>query len=108
MEEKERLVKIETEVQSIKQDIHTLYKKTEEINSINTVIALLTSSINDLKTTVNDLRTTVNSLNSKVDNVSNEPVREKANMWNTIVKYIVTGILALGMGYIGTKLGIKQ
>ena len=107
MEDIERLVVIETEVKSIKSDIHTLYKKTEEINSINTAIALLTSSINELKVTVSALNNKLDNTNTKVENVAETPTKEKADMWNIIVKNIVVGVIALGMGYIGVKLGLK-
>lgn len=104
MDEKERLVALETEVKtelkSIKADIHSLFKKTDEINSLNTAIALLTASVNDLKATVN-------ALNSKLDNATNEPIKEKANKWNEVVKYIIAGVIGLAFGYIGIKLGVK-
>ena len=94
--ENERIAIIETELQSIKADIHSLYKKTEEINSLNTAIALLTASVNDLKATVN-------ALSSKLD----EPIKEKANKWNEVIKYIIAGVIGLAFGYIGMKLGVK-
>ena len=98
--ENERLPVIETELQSIKGDIHALYKKTDEINSLNTAIALLTVSVNDLKATVN-------ALNSKLDSATNEPIKEKANKWNEVIKYIIAGVIGLAFGYIGMKLGVK-
>ena len=94
--ENERIAIIETELQSVKADIHSLYKKTEEINSLNTAIALLTASVNDLKATVN-------ALSSKLD----EPMKEKANKWNEVIKYIIAGVIGLAFGYIGMKIGLK-
>lgn len=99
--ENERIAIIETELQSIKLDIHTLFKKTDEINSLNTAIALLTASVNELKITVN-------ALNTKLDTTSNEPTKEKAKLWDTIIKNIVVGIVALGFGYLGAKFGISK
>ena len=101
MSENERMAILETELQSIKCDIHSLYKKTDEINSLNTAIALLTASVNELKITVN-------ALNSKLDNATTAPIKEKANMWNTVIKNIATGIIALAFGYLGVKLGISK
>lgn len=98
--ENERIAIIETELQSIKCDIHSLYKKTDEINSLNTAIALLTASVNDLKSTVN-------ALNGKLDTATNEPIKEKANKWNEIIKLIIAGVMGLAFGYIGMKLGVK-
>ena len=105
MDEKERLVALETEVKtelkSIKADIHSLFKKTDEINSLNTAIALLTASVNDLKATVN-------ALNSKLDNATETPIQEKANKWSLVTNTIIAGIIGLAMGYIGMKLGVTK
>jgi prefoldin subunit 5 len=99
--ETERLAVIETEIQSIKVDIHSLYKKTEEINSLNTAIALLTASVNELKTTVS-------TLNIKLDNVSNEPNKEKANKWNTIVTAGIGAIVGGLISFVFMKLGLSK
>jgi tetrahydromethanopterin S-methyltransferase subunit B len=122
MDDKERLTIIEMEVKSIKgdiiksikEDIHVLYKKTEEINSINTAIALLTSSINDLKLTVNTLNNKLDNTNTKINKVENvaetsndAPTKEKAKLWDFVVQYIIMGIIGLVMGYVGMKLGAK-
>ena len=97
----ERMAILETTVQTIKSDIHTLYKKTDEISQIATALALLTASVNDLKSTVC-------KLNDKLDVTSNTPTKEKAKLWDTIVKNIIVGVIALGMGYIGVKLGLSK
>lgn len=89
MEENERIAIIETEQKSMKADIHSLFKKTDEINQMATAIALLTSSVNDLKTTVS-------TLNTKLDVTSSEPVKEKAKNWEATIKWafaIVSGII---------------
>lgn len=108
MDEKERLVALETEVKtelkSIKADIHSLFKKTDEINSLNTAIALLTSSVNDLKATVN-------ALNSKLDNATNTaetPTKEKAKNWDSVVKTAISTIVGGIIMYVFMKLGLSK
>ena len=112
MDEKERLVALETEVKtelkSIKLDIHTLFKKTDEMNQMATAIALLTSSVNDLKTTVNTLNTKLDNTNTKVNDVAEAPIQEKAKNWNSIISYIIAGVIGFAFGYIGMKLGINK
>jgi len=103
MEEKERLVAIEIEVKSIKDDIHTLFKKTEELNQMSTAIALLTASVNDLKTTVN-------TLNTKLDtnNTNETPTKEKAKNWDNVVKTAISTIVGGAIMYIFMKLGLSK
>lgn len=108
MDEKERLVALETEVKtelkSIKADIHSLFKKTDEINSLNTAIALLTASVNDLKATVN-------ALNGKLDNATNTtetPTKEKAKNWDNVVKTAISTIVGGIIMYVFMKLGLSK
>lgn len=99
--ETERLAIIETEMQSIKADIHTLFKKTEEINSLNTAIALLTVSVNDLKATVS-------TLNTKLDNTNEAPTKEKAKKWDNVIKTAISTVVGGIIMYVFMRLGLSK
>jgi len=101
MSENERMAIIETTLDTIKGDIHLLYKKTDEINSLNTAIALLTASVNELKITVN-------ALNGKLDLATNEPIKEKAKNWNNIINTGISTVVGGLIAYILMKLGLSK
>jgi uncharacterized coiled-coil protein SlyX len=84
--ENERLAVIETEIKSQKEDIHLLFKETNKINVLDTTIAVLTTSMDEVKKAVE-------KLTEKLDKVSEAPIKEKAKNWDATLKWIF-GIVA--------------
>lgn len=99
--ETERLAVIENELKSIKDDIHTLFNKTNEINELNTNMKVLSNSFSEFKETMTKYM-------EKIEVTANEPIKENANKWNDIVKLVIAGVMGLGFGYITMKLGLSK
>lgn len=95
--ENERLAVIETEIKSQKEDIHLLFKETNKINVLDTTIAVLTTSMDEVKKAVE-------KLTEKLDKVSEAPIKEKAKNWDSTLKWIAGVIAGIVVGYALFKL----
>ena len=96
----QKLITLEVKVENNEDNIKTLNKKTDEISSLNTTIALLNAS-------VKNLGETVNKMNDKFNKMEDGVSSDKAKKWNTLTNTAISAIVGGIIGYFLMKMGIK-
>lgn len=94
------LIELKVVVKNHTEKIETIDKKTDEIASLNTTVALLNASIQDLKEVTSNMNKKMGAYES---NLNNESAKKWSHLVNTIISALAGGIV----GYFLMKMGLK-
>lgn len=86
----ERLAVVETELKQVKNDISDLKETTQ-------IMLKLTYN-------VENMCKEMKSMNERITKIENEPIDNYKNLKKDVIKYIITSILGIIIGYFATKL----